>query len=577
MLKILKTFYKFLLVKKGYFIGFCILLVISALLRSITPLFYKWFVDAIPSSTFEVLLNILIVYTIFNVVSLLVSVATNYLGDFSLIDGSAKARSSIFKYLQDLDFAFHTSKSTGSLISAMKRGDGAFFTLHFVIHFQIIPILINFLVMIWFFSAIDPRITIYVSATFVLVLWLARLLITKNMRARLEFNQKEDDISGIIVDNTINYDTVKLFAQEEWEHQRLNRSFGGWKRYLWKYANSFRFIDVSIGLLINLSIFVIFYVTLKLSKTANFNLGDFVLVVGFANTFYPRLFDLVYGFRDIAKHYADIQKYFGILDTQIEIIDPKDPVEIDSVKGNINFENVSFSYKDGKKNALKGINLKIKKGQSVALVGRSGSGKTTLVRLLLRFFDVDSGSVTIDGIDVKSCKKADLRSFIGVVPQEPILFNNSIKFNIAYGRQKATSGEIVQASKLANIHDFIQSLPDQYNTQVGERGVKLSGGQKQRLAIARMILSNPDIIIFDEATSQLDSESERLIQDALWQVSKGKTTIIIAHRLSTAMRANRTIVLEDGKIVESGSHKGLLRRKNSTYAKFWNLQTNFDY
>jgi ABC-type multidrug transport system fused ATPase/permease subunit len=307
------------------------------------------------------------------------------------------------------------------------------------------------------------------------------------------------------------------------------------------------------------------------------SVGNFVLVLGFINYFYPQLFELVFNLRNLAKNYADIQRYFGVLDYEVEIKDPLHPVEVDKVTGEIEFKNVSFSYAEGgKKNAIRNLNLKIKPGESIALVGRSGSGKTTLIKLLMRYYDINCGSIKIDGVDIKGFTKSRLRSFMGVVPQEPILFNNTIGFNIAYGGNNVSQEQIESAAELANINSFIKHLTKGYETEVGERGIKLSGGQKQRVAIARMIISNPDIVIFDEATSQLDSESERLIQDAFWKVVKGRTTIIIAHRLSTAMRADRIIVLENGKIGEEGTHQELIAKENSLYNHFWRIQTNVD-
>ena len=300
--------------------------------------------------------------------------------------------------------------------------------------------------------------------------------------------------------------------------------------------------------------------------------GDFVLVVAFIESFHAKVWDLIWGFREIAKSYTDIQKYFGILDNEVQIKDPVNEKKLTIIKGEIEFSGVYFAYEKNTREALKNVNLKIREGQTVALVGRSGSGKTTLVKLLMRFYDVSRGKITIDDINIKNLSKSRLRSFIGVVPQEPILFNHSIKYNISYGRPRASLKEIVSAARMANIAEFIETLPKKYETQVGERGVKLSGGQKQRLAIARMILADPEIIIFDEATSQLDSESERLIQDAIWRVTANKTTIIIAHRLSTVMKADKIIVMDNGKIVEIGSHRELLARKKSLYRRFWNLQ-----
>ena len=333
---------------------------------------------------------------------------------------------------------------------------------------------------------------------------------------------------------------------------------------------------MTIGVITNITFFLIILMSLRLAVDAKFTIGDFVLVSGFIGIFFPRLWDLVWSFRDIAKSYADIGKYFEILDNDIQVKDPLVPIKRRSVDGEIEFKNLHFSYKGRSKNAVNGLSLNIRQGQSIALVGRSGSGKTTLVKLLMRFYDLDYGKITIDGINVSDFTKRDLRSYIGVVPQEPILFNNTIFYNIGYAKGRATLSEIKAAAALANIDTFIESLPKKYQTFVGERGIKLSGGQKQRLAIARMILSDPDIIIFDEATSQLDSESEKLIQEAFWKASKGKTTIIIAHRLSTVMRADKIVVMEKGKIIEIGSHRELLSKKESLYRHFWNLQIKLD-
>jgi len=301
--------------------------------------------------------------------------------------------------------------------------------------------------------------------------------------------------------------------------------------------------------------------------------SDFVMILGFVSAFYPRFFEFIYNFRNIAKNYTDIDNYFSIFDQEVQVKDPAAPKKLGQVDGEVEFKNVTFSYPEGKRGAVKNINLRIRAGQSIALVGSSGVGKTTLVKLLMRFYDVSSGQILIDDIDIKEMEKSYLRSLMGVVPQDPNMFNDTIAFNIGYGNPEATIKEIVAAAKMARLHDFIESLPKKYDTLVGERGVKLSGGQRQRLAIARMILSNPQIIIFDEATSQLDSESEKYIQEAFWKAAQGKTTIIIAHRLSTVVKADKIVVMESQKIKEIGSHKELYHKKDSLYRHFWDLQT----
>lgn len=576
MFKTLATYHKFYTKKKKLFIVFLFLLVLVSILANVSPYFFKLFIDNISKLDAAKLLKILAGYMLVKVSLQVLSVIYHYIGDALLLDSAAEARTKVFSYLQDLDFSFHTSKSTGSLISIIKRGDGSYFSLQHAIYFHIIPVIVGFATMLFFFSSLDIRIVLLVILSFILTLVISSLLVKYNMKVRKEFNEDEDHISGLIVDSIINYDTVKLFSKERWETNRLIQDFKGWKKSLWAYSNSFRIMNITIDTIFNISIFLILYITLKMASDYQITAGDFALVVGFVSSFYPQLDDLVWSIRDIAKEFTDIEKYFAILDYPIEIKDPKNPVNKRKVDGEISFDDVSYSYKEGQKNAVKEINLKIKKGESVALVGRSGAGKTTLIKLLMRFYDPEKGNILIDNINIKNFTKSQLRSFMGVVPQEPILFNNSISYNIGYPKINSSLKEIESASKLAHIDTFVKSLPNGYETVVGERGVKLSGGQKQRLAIARMIVSNPDIIIFDEATSQLDSESEKYIQDAFWKVSEGKTTIIIAHRLSTAMRADRILILDQGRIVEEGSHISLLNNEEGLYKKFWNLQTRLD-
>lgn len=577
MLKTLKTFYYFVFRKKLLFCVIMLLVILASILTSITPYFFKLFVEAIPTLNYQWLLQILFIYLGVNILALAFDVAGIWFGDAILFDAARDARVEIFKKVQDLDFAFHSSKSTGSLISAFKRGDSAFFTLYHIIHFRFLDVFVSTAVMLYFFANINLAIAALIVASFSVTVFITKFLVARNVKQRTIFNKEEDNISGIIVDNMINYETVKLFSKEKWEQDRLSKAFIPWRNALWGYGNTFRAIDISIGSITTLSIFLILFVSIRSAANLTLSIGDFVLITGFIGVFFPKLWNLVWNARDIAKNYADVEKYFGLLDFGIDVKDPLKPIKMESVDGEILFKNVSFAYGERKLNAIRNFTLKIRQGQSVALVGRSGSGKTTLVKLLMRFYDLSKGKIMIDGTNIKDFNKSDLRSFIGVVPQEPILFNNTIAYNIAYGKKGPfTLSEVERAAKLANIDGFIESLPKKYETQVGERGVKLSGGQKQRLAIARMILSDPAIIIFDEATSQLDSESEKLIQEAFWKAVKNKTTIIIAHRLSTIMRADKIVVMEHGRIKEVGSHKELLSKPDSLYSHFWNLQIKLD-
>ena len=553
---------------------FVLIIVIAPIIDSLTPYFYKQFVDKIPTHDYDLLLKILLFYIGIRFMALLFSTSRFLVGDILGVDAVANTIATVFAHIHNLDFAFHSSKSSGSLISAIKRGEGAFWNLYFSIHYRIVDVSVRFFVLLYFFKNLNSFIFIMTIVTFVLAILIMLVFVKMNVERKRKVNELEDDISSVIVDNMINFETVKLFVKELWEQRRLSVIQVDWRKAVWKYVYTFRGLDVSMGTVINISIFSILLYSLNMTITGIFTLGDFVLIAVFLQSFFPYLFELVWGFRDIAKSYSDIEKFFGILDYGVEIKDPENPVELEKIRGEIKYNNVTFTYSESKKEAVEKINLNIRQGQSIALVGRSGSGKTTLIKLLMRFYDVDQGMITVDGVDVRKFTKNHLRSFMGVVPQEPVLFNNTIEYNIGYGKEKVTKEEIVAAAKIANLHDFVLGMPKKYKTHVGERGIKLSGGQKQRLAIARMILSEPDIIIFDEATSQLDSENEKLIQDALWKVTKNKTTIIIAHRLSTAMRADKIVVMDKGKIVESGSHSVLLARDKSLYKHFWNLQIN---
>ncbi len=574
MLKVYRTLYSFLWVYKWRFITFMFAVLVWGVINSINPYFYKLFIDALPAGNYNQLVTLLFIYIGVRILQIITELIAIFLGDRVVISAGRDARLKVFRKIQDLDFAFHASKSTGSLISTMKRGDGAFFSAHDTLNIDLARILINLFVVIGFLATIRIEIGAIVLLSFVFNIFLAKKLIQLNMKKRKEFNDAEDKISDVIVDNMINYETVKLFAKEEWERKRLNEKFVTWTKSLWGFANTFRAIDILVGALGNIGLFLVLYTGLRYVADASLTTGEFILILGFMTDFYPRFFQLVFRFRDIAKHHTDLQNYFAILDNTTLIKDPTKPVQKTSVKGEIEYKNVTFTYPEAKKKSLEDLTLHIRQGESVAFVGRSGAGKTTITKLLMRLFDVQKGEITIDGINIKKFTKTHLRSFLGIVPQEPILFNNSIGFNIGYGADNATPEQITAAAKMANIDTFIESLPDKYETNVGERGIKLSGGQKQRLAIARMILSNPDIIIFDEATSHLDSESEKLIQDAFWKAAKDKTTIIIAHRLSTIVNADKIVVLEDGKIKEVGSHRALIAKKGGLYKHFWDLQVH---
>ncbi|MDO8452193.1 MAG: ABC transporter ATP-binding protein [bacterium] len=557
---------------KWRFAVLALLVISTGIAGAVQPYFYKLFVDAIPRANQKELFWILGTFIAVKVLEIILNVFKYIAGDWVALPAGRDLRLTVVKKIQDLDFAYHQSKSTGSLISAIKRGDGSFFGFFHAVNMQLSRIIVEFIVMLIFFFFIRPELALILVVTFALNIVLTKYLIAHNVQKRREFNAAEDTLSGMIVDNLINYETVKLFAKENWEIERLRNYYKVWTKSAWDFGLSFRVIDLTVGTLGNASLFVVLLLALNKVTTQQFTPGEFIVILGFLANFYPKFFDMVYEYRNVAKQQADLEIYFNILDNETVVKDPEKPVKKTKVAGEIEFKNVTFTYPSGRKGALRNLDLHIRQGQSVAFVGKSGVGKTTIVKLLMRFFDVQKGEVLVDGINVKDYTKTQLRGFMGIVPQEPVLFNDTIEFNVGYGADNVTREEMDAAVKIANLDEFINGLPDGYKTWVGERGVKLSGGQKQRLAIARMILSNPEIIIFDEATSQLDSESEKAIQEAFWKAAAGKTVIIIAHRLSTVKRVDKIVVMQKGKIVEEGSHRALLGKEEGLYKRYWSLQ-----
>ena len=572
MVKTFKRFYQFVLRYKVDFAIFMVVLVMAGILENLSPYLLKLLIDNATKGNLQILFTLLLGFVGIRVAATFIDTLSYYLGDRVQIPAARDARVTIFKYIQDLDFAFHVNKNTGSLISAFKRGDGAFFTLFMNFHQEVLRTVVSLGVVLFFFSKVNPVILLMMLGLFVVNVTVMGFLIKFNLKTRKEFNDSEDQISGIITDNLISYETVKFFAQERAEENRLKKSFEDWTKKIWKFSNSFRLMDISIGTLSSLGMFLILGTVIKMLITGKIGLGDFVMVSSFLSGFYYRFFGLFFQLRNIAKGFIDLEKYFDILDNDVMVKDPVTPKTIENVEGKIEFKEASFGYPGNRKNVVENVNLEISPGESVAFVGRSGAGKTTLVKLLLRFYDLKKGKILVDGVNIRQFNKSYLRSLLAVVPQEPILFNNTIGFNIGYGKGGAEMREIKEAAKMANLDEFIESLPLKYETQVGERGIKLSGGQKQRLAIARAILCNPKVLIFDEATSNLDSESERLIQEALWNTVQNRTLLIIAHRFSTIRRADKIVVLQHGRIVEMGKHADLIKIKDGVYQKLWTLQ-----
>ncbi|MEK7142320.1 MAG: ABC transporter ATP-binding protein [Patescibacteria group bacterium] len=574
-MKTFKTFYSFLWKYKGYFIGAIFTGLLSTASGNFVPFVYRYIVDNFYNFTTKTFFTVIAVYGLTRIGMILFNNLSGFWGSKYFIKAVSDARIKVFNHLQNLDFAFHSTKRSGEFISKIKRGDNAFSNIDQDLNSEFVDDFVRLIIatFAFYFISVNLVFIFFIAIFFIVVVSI--YFIKKSLAIRAEHNKEEDNISHLTADNLISYETVKYFANEKREVLNLKKAFEPWTASLEKYMLVLRRMGVSLRAISFFAMMSILVFLMPDIVDKKISAGDFVLVFTFMIQIFPNIEKIMWRLRGIMRNYTDLKDYFDILDYPLVIKDIENPIAFSCDKGEVVFDNVSFSYPGGQE-AIKNISAIMPAGKSSALVGRSGSGKTTMTKLLMRVYDPVEGKILADNCDISQIKKEDLRRNIGIVPQEPILFNSTIGYNIGYPLDNATKENIEEAAKLANLHDFIVSLEKGYDTVVGERGVRLSGGQKQRLAIARVFLLNPKIIIFDEATSHLDSESERLIQDSLEKLSKGKTLIIIAHRLSTIMRADKIIVLDNGKVIEEGLHEELVSKTGGIYKKLWDLQTEHE-
>src|SRR5689334_22285012 len=477
----------------------------------------------------------------------------------------------VFRHLHALSLRFHLARQTGGLTRDVERGQRGISTLISFALFSILPTLveITFVSVIlivrydWTFMAITAvALGLYILFTILITEWRTHF--------RRQMNELDSKANTRAIDSLLNYETVKYFGNEQWEVSRYDESLQRWERAAVLSQTSLSALNIGQSAIIAIAVALIMWRATVGVVDGTMSVGDLVLVNAFMIQLYVPLNFLGVIYREIKQALADMERLFRLIEEHAEITDRPGARPLVARGGALAFEHVDFSYEPARQ-ILHDVTFAIPAGHNVAVVGPSGSGKSTLARLLYRFYDVGAGRITIDGQDIRDVQQASLRAAIGIVPQDTVLFNDTIEYNIAYGRPSATHEEIVEAAKLAQIHDFVSRLPEGYATPVGERGLKLSGGEKQRVAIARAILKAPAILIFDEATSALDSRSEKAIQAELRLIARNHTSLTIAHRLSTIVDAHEILVLDHGRIVERGTHVALLAA-NGAYARMWRLQ-----
>jgi ATP-binding cassette, subfamily B, heavy metal transporter len=477
----------------------------------------------------------------------------------------------VFHHLHALSLRFHLERQTGGLTRDIERGTRGISTLLNFMVFSVLPtffeiaLVTGFLIYrfdLWFGVITVAALVLYIALTFVISEW--------RIHHRRTMNEMDSKANTKAIDSLLNYETVKYFGNEAWEARRYDENLQRYERAVVKSESSLGLLNCVQAGVIALAVSLLMWRASDGIVHGDLSLGDLVMVNALLIQLYIPLNFLGVLYREIKQSLTDMEKMFRLLSEHREVQDKPGAPPLSVGGGMIRFENVDFGY-DRRREILAGVDFEVPAGKTVAVVGPSGSGKSTLGRLLFRFYDVGRGRIVIDGQDIRDVTQESLRAAIGIVPQDTVLFNDTIYYNIAYGRPGASRDEVVEAAKVAHILDFIESLPDKWEAMVGERGLKLSGGEKQRVSIARTLLKNPPIMIFDEATSALDSRTEKAIQAELAEISRNRTTLMIAHRLSTIVEADQILVMEQGRIVERGNFRELIA-KNGKFAEMWQLQ-----
>ena len=554
-------------------------LLVSKVATTMIPFVYKWIIDSLDGTTPDTALVMGVAIPIVLVVAFgvgnIIDAGFQQLRDvlFASVGQHAVRKLALqtFEHLHRLSLRFHLARRTGGLSRVIERGTKGIETIVRFTMLNTAPTLVEFVITgVIFIVMFGVSYLSVLVVTVWLYLWFTIKASNWRIAIRRDMNDSDTDANGKAIDSLLNFETVKYFANEKMEAQRFDASMEKYERSAVRIWTSLGFLNFGQALIFYSGTVIILIMAVLGVMNRTLTLGDFVLLNTFLMQIYRPLNFIGFVYREIRQGLTDIEEMFKLLDRAPEIQDKPGAKPLNVTGPVVKFEDVKFHY-DADRPILKGISFEVPAGKTIAVVGPSGAGKSTISRLLYRFYDVIEGKITIDGQDLRDVTQESLRAAIGMVPQDTVLFNDTIAYNIRYGRPDATEAEVRKAAELAQIGHFIESLPKGYDTPVGERGLKLSGGEKQRVAIARTILKGPPILILDEATSALDSKTEEDIKSALDVVSANRTTLVIAHRLSTVVNADEIIVLRDGQIAERGTHHRLLV-KQGLYAQMWNRQ-----